>query len=233
MPPKPSLSIPKIPIFSTPDKPLVSTTQAHLPIAEITNNLVLLKSGGAALVLETTSLNFGLLSEREQEAVVLTYAALLNSLSFTVQIIVKTQKKDISNYLAYLAKTKPTITNPKLKTLMDSYEQFITDTIKKKNVLGKRFFIVIPFSPFELGLSKNSLSIKKKAQTIPYSREYVIKKAQIVLFPKRDHLIRQAARLGIRARQLTDDELIKLYYESYNQDADKIRASEVEKEMQS
>lgn len=232
MPPKPSLTIPKIPIFSTPDKPLISTTQTHLPIAEITNNMVLLKTGGAALVLETTSLNFGLLSEREQEAVVLTYAALLNSLSFTVQIIVKTQKKDISNYLAYLAKTKPTITNPKLKTLMDSYEQFITDTIKKKNVLGKRFFIVIPFSPFELGLSKNSFLVKKN-QTIPYSRDYVIKKAQIVLFPKRDHLIRQAARLGIRARQLNDEELIKLYYESYNQDADKIRASEVEKEMQS
>ncbi len=228
-----AIPLPKIPIFSTPDTPLVATTQDHLPIADITNNLVLLKTGGAALVLETTSLNFGLLSEREQEAVVLTYAALLNSLSFPIQILVKTQKKDISNYLAFLAKTKPTISNPKLKALMESYELFITDTIKKKNVLGKRFFIIIPFSQYELGLSKRSFSLKPSVKSIPYTKEYVLKKAQITLFPKRDHLIRQASRLGIRARQLNDEELTRLFYEGYNQDSEKIRASEVEQELKS
>ena len=43
--------------------------------------------------MESTSLNFSLLSEKEQEAVIAAYAALLNSLSFSVQIVVRTIRK--------------------------------------------------------------------------------------------------------------------------------------------
>src|SRR5258706_3067853 len=110
--------ISKIPFLNLPDLPLVSTTQEELPIADITDDLVLFKDGGAAIVMETTSLNFGLLSEKEQEAVVYAYAALLNSLSFSIQILVRSQRKDISNYLAYLQEASTKITNPKLQTVM-------------------------------------------------------------------------------------------------------------------
>ena len=85
--------ISKIPFINTPDAPIISISQDEIPIADITNDLVLFKDGGAAIVLETTSLNFGLLSEKEQEAVVYAYAALLNSLSFSIQILVRSQRK--------------------------------------------------------------------------------------------------------------------------------------------
>ena len=77
----------KIPYFGTPDMPLVSTTQDHLPISDIVDDIVLYKDGGAAIVMETSSLNFGLLSEKEQGAVVAAYAALINSLSFSINSI--------------------------------------------------------------------------------------------------------------------------------------------------
>jgi hypothetical protein len=64
------VKIPKVPYLSLPDKPIASTTQNHLPIADITNDVVIYKDGGAALVMESTSLNFGLLSEKEQAAVI-------------------------------------------------------------------------------------------------------------------------------------------------------------------
>src|SRR5258708_39501435 len=105
----------KIPFLNLPDLPLVSTTQDELSIADITDDIVLFKDGGAAIVMESTSLNFGLLSEKEQEAVVYAYAALLNSLSFSIQILVKSQRKDISNYLSYLADAATKISNPKLQ----------------------------------------------------------------------------------------------------------------------
>ncbi len=98
----PLANLPKIPIFSLRDAPLTDTAQAFLPIADITDDIVLFKDGGAALVLESTSLNFGLLSDKEQEAVIYAYAGLLNSLSFSIQIVVRSQKKDISNYIDYL-----------------------------------------------------------------------------------------------------------------------------------
>ncbi|KKR63956.1 MAG: hypothetical protein UU02_C0015G0009 [Candidatus Woesebacteria bacterium GW2011_GWA1_40_43] len=57
------MNIPKIPFINIPDKPLTSTTQDFVPVADITNDIVIYKDGGAALIMESTSLNFGLLSE--------------------------------------------------------------------------------------------------------------------------------------------------------------------------
>lgn len=205
----------KIPYFGTPDVPLRSTTQNHLPISDITDDIVLYKDGGAALVMETSSLNFGLLSEKEQGGVVAAYAALINSLSFSIQIMVRTQRKDISGYIRYFDEESKKITNPKLLSLAIDYRRFITESIKKKTVLGKRFFIVIPFNQLELGVTKSAQTLVKRGP-LPFPKEYVVKKAKVTLFPKRDHLIRQAGRLGLKLKQLNNSELIDLYYQINN-----------------
>lgn len=208
--------IPNIPIFSTPDKPIMSTTQNHLPIADITNDILVYKDGGAALVMESTSLNFGLLSEKEQAAVIAAYAAMINSLSFSMQVVVRTQRKDITSYINYLDDEAKKITHPLLAKLMREYKGFILDSVKKKNVLGKRFYVVLYLSPLELGVTKSVQSLTKRGGVLPYPKSYVVKKAKITLYPRRDHLMRQAGRLGIRFRQLNTQELITLFYEIYN-----------------
>lgn len=215
--------IPKTPIFSTPNVPLVSTTQAHLPVAAIQDGIVLYKDGGAAVLLESTSLNFGLLSDREQEAVVSAYAALINSLSFSIQIVIRTQRKDISSYISYINEAEKKILNEKLKRLMVSYKNFVLETTKKRNVLGKRFFLIIPFSPLELGVSQSFKLVTNKSKSLPYTKEYILKKVKVALFPKRDHLVRQGARLGLRLRPLEDMELIELFYNVYNPSKDTVR----------
>lgn len=206
----------KIPFLSVPDKPIIATAQEFVPIADITNDIVVYKDGGAAVVLESTSLNFGLLSEKEQEAVISAYAAMINSLSFSIQIVVLTQKKDISSYINYLDEESKKITQPLLAKLMQGYKSFISDSVKKKNVLGKRFFVVLYFSPLELGVAKSVATITKIRGPLPYSESYIIKKAKITLYPRRDHLVRQAGRLGLKFRQLTTPELIDLFYSIFN-----------------
>lgn len=205
----------KIPFFGTPDTPLVSTTQNHLPISDIVDDIVLYKDGGAAIVMETSSLNFGLLSEKEQGAVVAAFAALINSLSFSLQIMVRTQRKDISGYIKFFDEATLKITNPKLAALTQNYRNFVTETIKKKTVLGKRFFTVIPFSPLELGVAKSAKTLVSRGP-LPFPKDYVLKKAKMVLYPKKDHLIRQAKRLGLKLKQLTTEELINLYWQINN-----------------
>lgn len=187
-----------------------------MPISDITNDIVLYKDGGAALVMESTSLNFGLLSEKEQAAVIAAYAAMINSLSFSVQIVVRTSRKDISSYLSFLDIQAQKITHPLLQKLMGEYRAFILDSVKKKNVLGKRFFVVLYLSPLELGVAKSVGAIAKRGGPLPFAKSYVIKKAKITLYPRRDHLIRQAGRLGIKFKQLTTPDLIDLYYSIYN-----------------
>lgn len=210
-----SAVVSKIPFINTPDKPLSSTTQEHVPIADIVDDVVLYKDGGAAVVLETSSLNFGLLSDKEQVAVVAAYAALINSLSFSIQISVRTQRKDISGYINFFDTESAKNKNPKLAAITANYRQFITESIKKKTVLGKRFFITIPFSPLELGVTKSAQSILKRGP-LPFPKDYVVKKAKIVLYPKRDHIIRQAGRLGLKLKQLTTPDLIELFWSVNN-----------------
>ncbi len=208
--------LPPIPIFGIPDIPLEETAQSVVPVADVVDDVVIFKDGGACVVMESTSLNFGLLSEKEQVAVIAAFAALLNSFSFSVQIVVRSQLKDISNYLKYLDQAQQKIANPKLQTLMTGYKNFIAETIKRKNVLSKKFYVVVPFSPLELGISKSVMSLTKRKGPLPYSKSEVFKKAETVLLPKRDHLIRQAGRLGLKLRQLTSLQLIELYYEVFN-----------------
>jgi len=212
--PFPSLPIPNP--FKVPDTPILASSQDLLPIADIDGDLVLYKDGGAALVLESSSLNFGLLSEKEQHAVIAAYAALLNSLSFPIQILVRSQRKDISHYMEYLAQAARQNMDPKLAKIMEGYKLFIVDAVKKKNVLGKKFYLIIPFSPLELGLAKSISSLAKSSGPLPFAKSYVVKKAKDILYPRRDHLIRQGGRLGLKLRQITTKELVELYYNIFN-----------------
>jgi hypothetical protein len=205
-----------IPYLSLPDLPITSTTQNHLPIADITNDIVIYKDGGAALVMESTSLNFGLLSEKEQAAVIAAYAAMINSLSFTVQILVRTQRKDITSYIHYLDDKATKLTHPLLIKLMGDYKNFILESVKKKNVLGKRFYVILYLSPLELGVGKSIQAVTRRGGPLPFTKSYVIKKAKIILYPRRDHLIRQAGRLGIKFKQYKTADLVDLYYNVYN-----------------
>ncbi|BCX14445.1 MAG: hypothetical protein KatS3mg088_128 [Patescibacteria group bacterium] len=206
----------KIPYLGVPDTPIFSSTQEFLPIADITEDMVIFKNGGAAVVLESTSLNFSLLSEKEQQAIIFAYAALLNSLSFPIQITVRSQIKDISKYINYLEEARQKITNPKLASLMDRYKSFVNEIIKKRNVLGKSFYIVIPFNPLEMGITKSASTIIKMGAKLPFPKSYIIKKAKISLYPKRDHLITQSKRLGIILKQLNTSQLINIYYNIFN-----------------
>lgn len=210
------LNLPRIPILSLPDTPLTVPSWYKIPIVDITDNIVLYKDGAAALVMESSSLNFSLLSEKEQQAVVAAYAALLNSLSFPIQILIKSQRKDISSYIAYLDEATKKITSQKLGALMQNYRAFILNSVKKKNVLGKKFYIIIPFSSLELGVTKSIASAVKTTQKLPFPKSYVIKKAKIILYPKRDHLLRQSKRFGIKLIQLTNSQLINLFYNVFN-----------------
>ncbi len=206
----------KIPQQIIADGVLSASTQEFLPVADISNNLVLLKNGGAAIILESSSLNFGLLSEREQVGVISSYAALLNSLSFPIQIHIRSQKKDIGKYIDYLYSAQQKITNPKLKAFMDNYIKFIKETVKKKNVLGKSFYIILPLSPLELGVAKSFKVSVQSGYKLPYPKSYILNKAGTILGPRRDHVVRQGARLGLTIKQLNNDAILNLLYKTFN-----------------
>lgn len=197
-----------------------ASTQDHLEIEDIRDGIVILKDGGCCLVIAVTSINFDLLSEKEQEATIYAYAALLNSLSFSIQISVRSQQKDISFYLRLLEETAEKETRKLFKQQIVKYRDFIKETVQKNNVLDKKFYLVIPMSALEIGASRAMIaSLNPQKKKLPFDKNYILERAKINLYPKRDHLVRQLGRLGIRGRQLETQELIKLYFEIYNPEA--------------
>jgi hypothetical protein len=195
-----------------------ATTQDHLDIQEIVDGLVLLKNGGCCLVLQTTTINFGLLAEIEQDAIIYAYAGFLNSLTFPIQILIRSQKKDVTGYIKSLAKREELIKNPQLKQRIVTYRRFVEYIVRANQVLDKKFYLIIPFSPLEAGISGGGLLAKPKSFSVK-DRAWLLEKARNALVPKRDHLIRQLSRIGLKVKQLDTQELIKLFFSIYNSEA--------------
>jgi len=193
-----------------------ASTQEHLEIEDIKDDLVILKDGSCCLVLATTAINFGLLSEKEQEATIYAYAALLNSLNFTVQIVIRSARKDISSYLALLAEREVKEERKLIKDQIVKYRQFIQETVQKNNVLDKKFYVIIPMTSLELGVVKSFKKNVSRQKGLPFNKGYILQQAKINLYPKRDHLLRQLSRLGLKSSQLENQELIRLFFNVYN-----------------
>lgn len=199
------------------NQPIKGSTQQFVEIEDIKDDIVILRDGSACVVVETTAVNFGLLSESEQDAIIYAYAALLNSLSFPIQIIIRSKKMDISSYLAALDEKIKAQTNEALKSQMQLYRKFVEETIKNNNVLDKKFYIVIPFSKLELGVGG---ALPKVSKGLPFNKTYILEKAKNALYPKRDHIARQLARLSLKAQVLSTPRLSTLYYEIFNPDSE-------------
>ena len=189
-----------------------ASTQEHLDIEDITENMVILKGDNVAMIMSTSAVNFDILSEAEQDATIYAYAAFLNSLSFPLQIMIRSKKADITSYYQHLETSMREQPNPDLKRQIQKYMEFIQSTVQQKTILDKQFYLIITFSPLELGIR----GLKKQPANRNKSKAQVISEARINLFPKRDHIIKQNARLGLIAQQLSTKELIELFYDIYN-----------------
>src|SRR3989344_7237600 len=189
-----------------------ASTQEHLDVEDIIDDLVILKTGWVALVMTTTAVNFDLLSEAEQDATIYAYGAFLNSLSFPVQTLIRNKKADITSYFHTLEEAEASQPNPDLKRQIQKYEDFLQSIVQQKTVLDKKFYLIVNYSPIEGGM-KGAI---KGTGTNNKSKVHLIEAAKAALAPKRDHVIKQTARLGLVTRQMITQELIELFYDIYN-----------------
>jgi hypothetical protein len=189
------------------EAPIKSTTQKFIEIEDVKDDVFLLRDGSAGCIIEVGAVNYWLLSAEEQQAMIYAYANLLNSLSFPVQILILSKKMNISSYLEYIDKKIESQINQNLKKLIMSYKEFITNVVKKKSVLEKRFFFVVPFSPLELGVGGVAGNLNK---------EYIFSRAKTSLYPKRDHLQRLLLKIGLKPKVLFKQEIVELFYDMYN-----------------
>jgi hypothetical protein len=181
----------------------MASTQDRLLIQDIKDDLAHLNDGSFVVILQTSAVNFDLLSENEQLAIISSFAGLLNSLSFPIQILIRSKQLDISSYIDLLVNAEKDQTNPLLKAMMERYRIFVETIIRENEVLDKQFYVVLSVSSLELGIAKTP--------------DLKLQKAKTVIYPRRDHVMRQLSRIGLRAEQLSSEKLIKLFYDIYNE----------------
>jgi hypothetical protein len=200
---------------------ITSTSQEFLDIFDITNDLVILKNGGASVILTVTAMNFGLLAEEEQDAIIYGYAGLLNSLNYPIQIVIRSQTKDITGYLRLLEQKQEETLNHVRKEQIRRYREFVADLVQERNVLDKKFYVVIPATALELGLitTQSMMPGVKSPDISTFDRSLIVERAKNLLEPKRDHIIAQFGRIGLYSRQLKTQEIIQLFYTAYNTEA--------------
>lgn len=195
-----------------------ATTQSHLDIEDIKNDLVILKNGSVSLIMETTALNFDLLSEEEQEARIHAFAALMNSLAFPIQIVLHTERTDVTKYIEKLRIVQAKQISNALKKQIEIYIKFVKNLTINNQVLDKRFFVVIPAMLGAIQRPSLMKSLLGKTSEVIIDIDKILNKAQLELYPKRDHVMRQFRKMGLGIRQLNTDDLIRLYYSLYDPD---------------
>jgi len=199
-----------------------ASTQEHLDIEDIRDDYVVLKTGGVVAVIQTTAVNFDLLSEIEQDAMIGAFAMLLNSLTFPIQVLVRSKRLDISKYIDLVYKAEQQQKDPLLKFQAEAYRKFVQDLIQTNDVLDKKFYVAIPSAlttAKELGSSPldpiwRLFGMHKRQTSV--NVEQALKRANNELPPKIDHVIKEFNRIGVRSKRLGTQELVELFFDIYN-----------------
>lgn len=196
-----------------------AATQDFVPIQEIRDGVVVLKSGGLRLVLIASSLNFALKSDDEKEAITLQYQNFLNSLDFHIQLFIESRRLDIKPYLNTLEERAKEQNNDLLKIQTREYIEFIRNFTASTEVMTKSFFVVVPYDPplVNLGQGGRLGRLFRGGPAAPPRSEadaFAEKRSQ--LEQRLAVVVQGLGRFGIRAIPLGTEELVELYFKIFN-----------------
>jgi len=199
------------------------STQRYLQFAGVRNGVLILKDGSVRGVLEVSSVNFNLKSEAEQNAIILAYQRFLNALSFPVQIVMRSYKLDIDQYLQNLSHKKRKLQNQLLKDQMEEYTEYIQKLVEYADIMEKKFFIVVGAEPIRA--QQKSLLQQFWLYIHPDDTvEEIIQRRQEFAHLKktletRINVVKTAIEnCGVKTRELNTEEIISLLYQVYNPD---------------
>ncbi len=195
--------------------------QNFIPIKDIREDVVILKSGGYRGVLMCSSINFELKSSDEQKAIIGGFQTFLNTLDFSVQIVMQSRKIDIQPYLALLSQKEKDQQTELLRMQLREYMLFIKTLTENTNIMTKSFYVVVPYAPegakemthMFAGILGHNTDNKVAGET---AEEAVFEEARVQLRQRMGLVSSSISATGVRAVALGTEELIELFFRSFN-----------------
>lgn len=193
------------------------STQDFVPIAEVRDGVVILKDGGLRAILLASSINFALKSEDEQTAFIVQFQNFLNSLDFSVQILIQSRMLDIRPYVATLEAAYKQQLDDLMRIQIREYIEFVKSFTEAANIMTKNFFVVVSYTPPTLSAAKGPaalLPFRKKGAGVVDNTTFAEAVTQL---EQRIGIVQQGlVRTGVRTVQLGTEETIELLYKMFN-----------------
>jgi len=178
------------------------SSRNHIAIKGVRNNILILPHDQYRAILEVTPVNFELRSEEEQDAIIDTYESFLNSVGSSFQILIRTREIDMDKYLEDLRQQLDGEIEPIYKQQLENYDEFIRSLIQTNKILTRHFYIIVPYS------NSNKVDF-----------DLVREQLNLTL----DITAKGMTRLGTHSRQLTNIEILDLFYSFYSPAQSKIQ----------
>lgn len=201
------------------------STQATMLFSELRDGLIIMRDGSFRAVVACRSINFDLMSSSEREGIEYSYQNFLNSLTFSIQILIRSQRIDISPYISKLTELRRNNENMLLGVLMDDYISFIQELSREANIMDKSFFVVIPYyssSDTEKSIqeTKNLFKTfsKNKMPEVTRINRDVYNQAIDELNKRVESVVSGLFNIGIQSVRLNTRELSELLYNFNNPD---------------
>ncbi len=204
------------------NKPPAVSTQQYLDIAEIRDDLVILRDGTIRSVLLVSSINFALKSIDEQNAIVQAYMQFLNALEFPIQVLIQSRRMNIDSYMNQITESEKTLNNDLLKRQIKDYRDFVLQLVKLGDIMQKRFYVIVPYSPLDKSGGGTQRGFFQRlgdvlSPTIAGKlSEDKFQKMKFDIGLRINQIVGGLSSMSLNAIQLDTQSLIELYYTVYN-----------------
>lgn len=193
-------------------------SQRYLDIAEIKEDIVVMKDGTIRAVLLVSSINFALKSMDEQNAIVQAYMQFLNSLDFPIQVVIQSRRMNIDDYIRRLGDAEKIQHNDLLRRQIGDYRDYIKQLVELGDIMQKKFFIVVPLDPStdkQKGFFQRLSEILSPAVSIKLSDEKFQSNKQSLML-RVNAVSGGLQSMSLNAAMLDTQSLIELFYTVYN-----------------
>ena len=120
------------------------SVQQWIPIEEILENgIIKINKNKYIKILKIVPINYNLKSDLEKKTILNSYKILLKTCNFNIQILIQSNKEDLSQNISNIKKNIQKKENKYLKEISENYIKFIQTLNYSRNSATKDFYLII------------------------------------------------------------------------------------------